>query len=172
MIVLLLFVSIILPDNLKNKFDEAYQEKISYNNYHQYIVNLTLNLCAIDSFSDENDKEFVNLFLKRLNDKPLLSFIDAILKPDLDRQRIFNYLKQEFNVFAKQEIINILDSEYKDIVEEEKIKITKHLINLKLDALLDSYQLFDIWTHYGLFKSFVGNALIKNIQELFDNLPK
>lgn len=165
MLVLLFLFSLLAAKSIQDDFETFYQEKVDYNYSQEYIKNLVLNLCAISKDSKEVDIEFVQLFLNNLEKSPFTGLFDNIIKPKLDRQRIFDYVKKEFLAFVKVQTHNVVMDRLNSKPIAQKAQKS---IGQQLENFLENNEFFDIWNHYGLFRPFVGDNLLNKIEAEID----
>ena len=149
--------------NLMFLFGQNVSDKIEYQYQQEYIDNIIYNLCARDVDDSATDKLFVEQFLQETKNKKIGSIFDSWLKPDLDRQRIYQFILSEFCLFvAKQSY----DLAYSTGVSHLRATCIKNDVSNLLKNYLADHQSFDLYNHYGLLRNFKGLKLVNLVQNL------
>jgi hypothetical protein len=152
--------------NLMFLFSQNVSDKIAYQYQQEYIANIVYNLCAIDVDDSPTDKLFVEQFIQEIKNKKIGSIFDFWLKPDLDRQRIYQFILAEFSFFVG---IQSYDLAYSSGVSQQRANSIKQQVLNLLQKFLADHQFFDLYNHYGLLRNFKGIKLTVLIKELLNN---
>jgi hypothetical protein len=154
--------------NLMFLLGQSVSDKIEYKYQQEYINNIIYNLCAIDVDDSPTDKLFVQQFLQEIKNKKIGSIFDALLKPDLDRQRIYQFILTEFYLFVGNQSYDLA---YSTGVSHQQANIIKDYVLSLLQEFLADHQFFDLYNHYGLLRDFKGLKLVDLINKLLKNKP-
>lgn len=152
--------------NLMFLFSQNVSDKIAYQYQQEYIANIVYNLCAIDVDDSPTDKLFVEQFIQEIKNKKIGSIFDFWLKPDLDRQRIYQFILSEFSLFVCKQCYDLAYSS--GVSQQGANSIKDHALNLLQEFLAD-HQFFDLYNHYGLLRNFKGLKLVDLVNNLLNN---
>jgi hypothetical protein len=141
-------------------------DKIGYQYQQEYINNVIYNLCAIDVDDSPTDKLFVEQFIKEIKNKNIGSIFDSWLKPDLERQRIYQFILSEFCLFVGKQSYDLA---YSTGVSHLHATCIKNNVSNLLKNYLADHQSFDLYNHYGLLRNFKGLKLVDMVKELLNN---
>lgn len=155
--------------NFMYLFSQNVSDKIAYQYQQEYVANVVYNLCAIDVDDSPTDKLFVEQFIQEIKNKKIGSYFDFWLKPEVDRQRIYEFILNEFNTFVGKQSFELAYSA--GVSNELANSIKNHVLKL-LQDFLAGHQLFDLYNHYGLLRNFKGLKLVDLIKELLNNSQK
>jgi hypothetical protein len=152
--------------NFMYLFSQNVSDKIAYQYQQTYIANIVYNLCAVDVDDSPTDKFFVEQFIQEIKNKKIGSMLDFWLKPDFDRQRIYQFILSEFSLFVSKQSYDLAYSS--GVSQQQANSIKEHVLHLLQEFLAD-HQLFDLYNHYGLLRNFKGLKLIGLVKELLTN---
>lgn len=147
-------------------FSQNVSDKIQYQYQKEYVENIVYNLCAIDVDDSPTDKLFVEQFLQEIKNKKIGSVFDFWLKPDLDRQRIYQFILTEFYSFVGNQSYDLAYST--GVSHQQANSIKEHVLSL-LQKFLEDHQFFDLYNHYGLLRDFKGLKLVELVKESLNN---
>ena len=147
-------------------FSQNVSDKIQYQYQKEYVENIVYNLCAIDVDDSPTDKLFVEQFLQEIKTKKIGSVFDFWLKPDLDRQRIYQFILTEFHSFVGNQSYDLAYSA--GVSHQQANSIKEHVLSL-LQKFLEDHQFFDLYNHYGLLRDFKGLKLVELVKKSLNN---
>jgi hypothetical protein len=155
--------------NFMYLFSQNVSDKITYQYQQEYIANIIYNLCAIDVDDSPTDKLFVEQFIQEIKKKKIGSYFDFWLKPEVDRQRIYQFVLKEFYLFVAKQSYDLAYSA--GVSDERANSIKDHVLN-SLQDFLAGHQLFDLYNHYGILRDFKGLKLVELVKKLLNNFQQ
>lgn len=147
------FISLLAQNNI---------DKIPYQHLQEYVVNVVCNLSAIDVDDSATDKLFIEQFLEEIKNKKIGSILDSLIKPDLDRQRIYEFILNEFSMFVGKQSYDLA---YSSGISHKNSEGLKNQVLDLLKVHLQDHQYFDLYNHYGLLRDFKGQRLVNLVKK-------